>query len=331
MRIFFLKNEIVRVFLKCCFILLGFFSFISIANAIETYEPLETITIGEFIYNDDYTPTMDDCTISIYPPGGGAPLVDTVTTTANTTGWHYYSYVTPATEGKYPAFLTCGTEAGGDLLKMDKSFILKSSTIAEDVWTYATRTLTSSAPPQVIILNMEDVVIPEISANVRITNEGFASFEYQYEWCVVTSFSNDCGGGDDVYYASAAKLIDPGEDFDTTLTATVPVEGNYYFKVAVYYGVGEKSRASRSFTAEAESSGGGGGGGGGGEDPPPPVDSCTKRGDFNSDLEVNSIDFSILLYYWKSEPPFANICVDINEDDEVDSIDFSIMLYEWGS
>lgn len=46
--------------------------------------------------------------------------------TDDATGWHYYSYATPGTEGKYPAFITCGTLIGGDLLKLDKSFILKN-------------------------------------------------------------------------------------------------------------------------------------------------------------------------------------------------------------
>src|SRR3989344_4743476 len=310
----------IRVFLNCCFAFLGFLSFFNIAYAIEIYVPLETIIIGEFIYEDDYTPTTDDCTISIYPPGGGTPLINEATMTDDATGWHRYSYVTPAVEGKYPTFITCGTLVGGDLLKLDKSFILKSSnitaddlsdiitvvtdatsplatsaelaasegvitsaisalnnitaasvwssptrslttygTLVADVWSYSTRSLTTSSPPQVIITSMGNLAVPNITANVSITNEGFAGFEYQYEWCVVTSFNNNCGGGDDVAYASAAKKINAGENFDTVLSSTVPTAGSYYFKVAVFYGV-EKSHASRSFDA---TSGGGGEGGGG--------------------------------------------------------------------
>jgi len=124
----------------------------------------------------------------------------------------------------------------------------------------------TGAPAQVVINSMSDLTVPSIAANVTITNEGGGAYEYQYEWCVVSSQENQCGGDDDVYYASAAKLISAGDSFNPTLTATVPVVGNYWFKVVVYYGT-EASGASRTFTATTETttpSGGGGGGGGGG-------------------------------------------------------------------
>ena len=129
-------------------IILSFF-FFSFSNiyAADTYAPSETFVIGEFIYNDDYTPTTDDCTISIYSPAG-ATLVNEVTMTDDATGWHYYSYTAPVTEGKYPTFVTCGTLIGGDLLKLDKSFIVKApevtdASIATSVWGSGTRTLTA--------------------------------------------------------------------------------------------------------------------------------------------------------------------------------------------
>ncbi len=55
-----------------------------------------------------------------------------------------------------------------------------------------------------------------------------------------------------------------------------------------------------------------------------------RSADLNLDYKVNSIDFSILLYFWKSKPPFKNKFVDINKDGKIDSVDFSILLYEWG-
>ena len=121
----------------------------------------------------------------------------------------------------------------------------------------------TGAPAQVVINSMSDVSVPSISADTTITNEGGGVYEYQYEWCVVSSQENQCGGADDVYYASAAKLINAGDSFNPTLTATVPSTGDYWFKVVVYYGT-EASGASRTFTAveetEEETSGGGGGG-----------------------------------------------------------------------
>jgi hypothetical protein len=115
--------------------------------AADTYKPAENFVIGEFIYNDDYTPTTDDCTVSIYSPAG-ATLVDEVTMTDDATGWHSYAYTAPAPVGKYPAFITCGTLIGGDLLKLDKSFLVKSpevtdASIASSVWSSGVRTLTS--------------------------------------------------------------------------------------------------------------------------------------------------------------------------------------------
>jgi len=188
-----------------------------------------------------------------------------------------------------------------------------------------------TTPAQVIINGITNNTVPNIAANVTITNEGLSGNEYEYQWCVVSDASDPCGSGNNVFDATAAKYINQGEDFNTTLTATVPNPGDYYFKVIVYFGT-ENSGASRSFTAVAGTPvvppvtppGGGGGGGGG-----PPVPGNCRRADFNCDGKVNSIDFSILLYYWKSKPPFGNPRVDINKDGKVDSVDFSIMLYEW--
>jgi hypothetical protein len=655
-----IKNKIIGIFTGCCLIFGVFFILANIAYAIDTYQPLENITIGEFIYNDDYTPTADDCTISIYNPVTLVAEVDNETMTDEgtvaVTGWHYYNWTTLATEGKYPAMITCGPDLDDNILKLDKSFIVKAPVVtdssiaaavdvntssevsaavtsvnahsdtntsslpasiwgytsrtlssfgtlvadvatavwgsatrslttygtliadvwnngtrtltagglsASDVWTYGTRNLTDATltsgslatatdvtsatsplatsagltsavsplatsaglasavaplatsanvtsststitgaisalnnitaadvwlsptrslttygslvadvwnnwtrtltdggsggsgasaadiwsygsrtltsltlssqtpwsvttsdfgsitagqnylatvyvfyngnltdpmnsptvivydpsrnvvvngasmtktpntvgtftylyttasnaaagtwetdflvpvatgntlpgsdywtvvtnPARVAINSISNVTVPSISANVTIRDEGLSGYEYHYEWCVVSDINNPCGGGDDIFHATESTWINAGQDFNTTLTATVPNPGNYYFKVIVYFGT-ESSGASRSFTAI--SSGGGGGGGGGENVPPPVVGVCGKRADFNCDGKVNSIDFSVLLYYWKSKPPFKNLYVDINKDGKVDSVDFSILLYEWG-
>ncbi len=227
-----------------------------------------------------------------------------------------------------------------------------STNAAQGIWetivstnTNGSQTLTISdywevrgSPAQVIIRDVTDVSTPSIAADVTITNEGSTGYEYQYEWCVVSSQSDSCGGGDDVYYASAAKYINVGEDWNTTLSATVPNAGTYFFKLVVYFG-SESSGSSRSFTATSQSSGGGaasggGGGGGGGGGvvsvPVVTVASACSGADLNGDKKVNSIDFSILLAFWKTNPPFKNTCVDLNGDKKVNSIDFSILLSRWG-
>ena len=206
--------------------------------------------------------------------------------------------------------------------------------------TFDTTACNGASPAQVIIQSMGSTVTPSISANVRITNEGSTNTEYSYEWCVVSNISNACGGGDDTYYASASKLIDAGQNFDTTLAATVPIDGTYYFKVNVFYGT-LSSGASQQFSATnpassggGSTSGGGGGGGGGGTivpiSPTLPLPT-TLVADLNGDGKVNGIDFSILLAFWNTSPPFKNPAVDINKDGRVNSVDFSILLYHWGA
>ena len=125
---------------------------------------------------------------------------------------------------------------------------------ASDFWNVA------GAPAQIKINSVGKTTVPDISANITLTNEGSTSYEYSYEWCVVSTPDNACGGSDDVFYSSAAKLIQPGVNWNTDLAATVPNAGNYWFKVVVHFGT-QQSGASQSFTAVKQNSGGGGGGG----------------------------------------------------------------------
>ena len=126
---------------------------------------------------------------------------------------------------------------------------------ASDFWNVA------GAPAQIKINSFNSTTVPDISANITLTNEGSTNYEYSYEWCVVSSQDNACGGSDDVFYSSAAKLLQPGQNWDTNLDAIVPSAGNYWFKVIVHFG-GRQSGASQSFTAVKQTGGGGGGGGG---------------------------------------------------------------------
>ena len=49
------------------------------------------------------------------------------------------------------------------------------------------------------------------------------------------------------------------------------------------------------------------------------------RSDLNGDKKVNLVDFSILLFHWKTADPVA----DINQDGTVNLVDFSILLSNW--
>lgn len=179
------------------------------------------------------------------------------------------------------------------------------------------------SPAQVLVTGFSDMTVPDIAASVRITNEGLVAYEYQYTWCITNSDINLCGEGDDLFSSTAAKLIQPGENWDTILNSTIANRGNYWFHVEVEFG-SDVSYASQSFTA-AEQSGGGGGGSGSKSK----SRSCVG-GDFNQDKIVNLVDFSILLIFFNKPAPFANPCVDINKDNLANVTDFSILLVQWG-
>lgn len=182
---------------------------------------------------------------------------------------------------------------------------------------------TPGSPAQILVTGFTDLTVPDIRATVRITNEGVAAYEYQYSWCITTSDSNLCGGGDDLTNATAAKLIQAGENWDTSLSASLESPGTYWFHAQVSFG-SDTSYASQSFNAVASQSGGGGGGSSG---------SRTRQcigADMNHDRIVNLIDFSILISSFALSAPFKNSCVDINQDGKVSVVDFSIMLTQWG-
>lgn len=78
-----------------------------------------TVVIGEFVYDDDYTPTTTPCTISIYNPSN-ASQVSGANMTVETTGWQHYDYAISlsAPEGNWPTYMSCGY-AGSDLVKVE--------------------------------------------------------------------------------------------------------------------------------------------------------------------------------------------------------------------
>ncbi len=199
-----------------------------------------TLTIED--YETNPVSASSTPTILIYDSSRAVALA-TTTMTEISTGVYEATYAIPvgATSGLYESIISA--HVGG-------------STITRTNYWQAT-----GAPSQVIINSISDSSVPSISANVTISNEGNAPYEYKYEWCVVISQNNQCGGGNDIAYASAAKLVSPGASFNTTLKLTVPNAGNYWFKVVNYYGT-KSSSASRSFTAvtkKASVSTGGGG------------------------------------------------------------------------
>lgn len=236
-------------------------------------------------------------------------------------GWVDFSGARINESGKFTGMAgTPGTKAGRVNFECDIS-----CNVSTDWQQCALR----ESPAQVLINNITNKNVPSISANITITNEGNIDTEYQYEWCVVSDINNNCGGGDDVFYSSGAKLIGVGADWTTDKIATVPNPGIYYFKLVAHYGV-NFSTSTKVFTAVKTSSGGGGGSSGGVVEN---IDLNNTKYD-TADVDRNHIvdlsDFSILLFYYKKDYPFANLYVDINKDKKVDLIDCSILIYQWG-
>ncbi len=128
------RTTLGRFFLSVSFLSVLFFVPV-VHAAMESVELGDTIQLGEFLYEDDYTASTEDCTITIYDPSNTLK-VNAALMSENANGWHYYDYAVGGGEatGKWPAFMSCGTLMGGDLVKADKSFLVTSaSTLVSDV------------------------------------------------------------------------------------------------------------------------------------------------------------------------------------------------------
>ena len=104
-----------------------------------------TCTLGEFLYDDSYTPLPGQaCTLSIQNPSGTTILTNAAMTDRGD-GWYSYIATTDTTTGLYTATMCC-TPTDGKIC-LDKSYEVKASTgtdlTASDIWNYPTRTMTS--------------------------------------------------------------------------------------------------------------------------------------------------------------------------------------------
>ena len=186
-------------------------------------------------YKSEHTDPFATPTVSIWN-SSSTQLVNNAQMGKISTGIYSYSYEI-ATSSATSTFGVWETEAS---VEVESGKTIK----VNDYWEV------EGSPAQVIINAITDTSIPSITADVTISNEGNAGYEYKYEWCVVDTEWNACGGGDDIFYSSASKFIEAYTDWNTNLNATVPNPGFYWFKVVVYWGT-EQSGASQTFTAIA--------------------------------------------------------------------------------
>lgn len=101
----------------------------------------QSCTIGEFLFDDTYTPDASaSCTLTSRYPDGSL-LLNSVSLTAQSNGWYSYSVSPGSTEGIYPSQICCTTQQS-ERLCLDKTFELKKDT-GQKVWDYSNRSLTS--------------------------------------------------------------------------------------------------------------------------------------------------------------------------------------------
>lgn len=155
----------------------------------------------------------------------------------------YYNTTASATSGVWETIVS--VDKSGDIIYLN------------DYWSIA------SSPADVTIVNMSDVTVQSISANVQITNMGTQGSDFEYVYCIVTSSENLCGGGDDTDYQSGTIFINPGFTWDGNLGLEVLTPGQYYFKVkAKALAEVNWAGASKQFTAVADTGSAGGATGG---------------------------------------------------------------------
>lgn len=126
---------------------ISYFLFPSLAFAGDYQQCLTnaTCTIGEYLYNDDYTPlTGASCTLTAKYPDDTS-FLNGVAMTGAADGWYKYDASLGATEGLYHATICCTPSSG--LMCLDKTFEVKAPPQAQltaaDVWNYSTRSLTT--------------------------------------------------------------------------------------------------------------------------------------------------------------------------------------------
>lgn len=117
------------------------------ANNYQQCLPNESCVIGEFLYDDDYSPLPgQSCTLTAKYPDG-TPYLSSQALVDRGDGWYSYTASIGSTLGLYSATICCTPSSG--LMCLDKSFEVKasvtggSSLTPADIWGYSNRTLTS--------------------------------------------------------------------------------------------------------------------------------------------------------------------------------------------
>ncbi len=150
-----MRNRTYFLFSFCCFIFFGFFLIsVVLADNYQKITPGGTVTLGEFVFEDDFSPSATDCTINIKNPSGTEIISPTIMN-ENADGWHYYSYTTAgnAPLGVWPSIMTCGSAMSGDLVKVDKSFIVEDKDWTVTLSDFGDTTVNTAYKAKLQVLN----------------------------------------------------------------------------------------------------------------------------------------------------------------------------------
>jgi len=118
-------------------------------GGLQVCSPNESCEVGEFLFDDEFTPiTTATCTITSKYPDASSFLT-TQAMTGEADGWYGYTFTAPSTEGLYRTQVCC--TSGSEYLCIDKGFDVKpevtvnvdNNAVAEAVWGYSNRTLSS--------------------------------------------------------------------------------------------------------------------------------------------------------------------------------------------
>ncbi|HAG27395.1 TPA: hypothetical protein DCG61_01265, partial [Patescibacteria group bacterium] len=69
------------------------------------FSPGATVTIGEFLFEDDFTPSTEDCTLTVRDPNGDV-AVNEVTMSERPDGWHYHTFVPASITVIWPSIMS---------------------------------------------------------------------------------------------------------------------------------------------------------------------------------------------------------------------------------
>src|SRR3989344_1381651 len=195
----FMNNFSFKVF-GCFIFLFLVFSLFATDFAYAGYQkiaPGDTVTLGEFVFEDDFSPSTTDCTIGITDSLNVEVVPPTTLMNERSDGWHYYDYTTLSTaaSGSWRAIMSCGSAGAGDLVKVDKSFIVDSSQWTVTLSDFEGTTVNTAYKAKLQVLNhatiptdadsLPTVVITDPVGTVQVngsamTKDSNGTYSYSY-------------------------------------------------------------------------------------------------------------------------------------------------------